>query len=151
MRSMKPWYAAFGQQGHARAEQTYGHVHFSRPLMSLSLLASSSFRKSLVFCAKSLRWVRVSRWWATRSEATVSSCGTRVVRSMSVSAVSAVRWRVGASTYSSTRLSPSGTCSPLPCPRGCRRSWAHLGSFWPPCPRGFPWVRIGSDGAGWGD
>lgn len=51
--------------------------------MSLSLLASSSFRKSLVFCARSFLCVRVSRWCATRSEATVSSCGMSVVRSMS--------------------------------------------------------------------
>lgn len=65
-------------------------VHFRRPLTSLSLLASSSLRKSFVFWARSLRWVRVSRWWATRSEATVSSCGTRVVRSISTGAVSAV-------------------------------------------------------------
>lgn len=51
--------------------------------MSLSLLASSSFLKSLVFCARSFLCVSVSRWCATRSEATVSSCGMSVVRSMS--------------------------------------------------------------------
>lgn len=51
--------------------------------MSLSLLASSSFLKSFVFCARSFRWVSVSLWCATISEATVSSCGMRAVRSMS--------------------------------------------------------------------
>lgn len=58
-------------------------IHFKSPLMSLSLLSSSSFLKSLVFCASSFLCVSVSLWCATRSEATVSSCGTREVRSMS--------------------------------------------------------------------
>jgi len=66
-----------------------GHLRIA--LISFSLLASSSLRKSLVFWARSLRWVRVSLWCATRSEATVSSCGTRLVRSMSASAVSATK------------------------------------------------------------
>ena len=73
-------------------------VHLSKPLISFNLLASSSFLKSFVFCAKSLRWVSVSLWCATRSEATVSSWGTSVVRSMSGLAVSALDCYLSAQT-----------------------------------------------------
>jgi hypothetical protein len=59
-------------------------LHFKSALNSFSLLASSSFLKSFVFCARSFLCVRVSLWFATISDATVSSCGISVVRSMSV-------------------------------------------------------------------
>jgi len=72
--------------------------------MSLSLLASSSFLKSFVFCARSFLCVRVSRWCATRSEATVSSCGMSEVRSMS-----------GASSAYMCRLVPQRAVHTSPC------------------------------------
>jgi hypothetical protein len=120
-------------------------AHFSRALKSFSLLASSSLRKSFVFWARSLRWVRVSRWWATRSEATVSSCGTRAVRSMSASEVSACRCYGQGIAHSATRRWPFGTCSPLQ--RRLRRARrrlrgvAHPASWCSPRPRGSPWER----------
>jgi hypothetical protein len=82
IRSMKFWYARNCTQ-HCTADSHRACLHFNNALMSLSLLASSSFLKSLVFCARSFLCVSVSRWYATMSEATVSSCGTSVVRSMS--------------------------------------------------------------------
>jgi hypothetical protein len=72
--------------------------------MSVSLAASSSLRKSLVFWARSLRWTRESRWWATRSEAAVSRVGIRAVRSISSYAVSGGVCARGARTYSAMLL-----------------------------------------------
>ena len=67
-----------------RSQRTHHHsLHFKSALKSFSLLASSSFLKSLVFCARSFLCVRVSLWCETMSEATVSSWGMSVVRSMS--------------------------------------------------------------------
>lgn len=69
----------------------YGHVYdlpFNNPLNSPSFAASSSFLKSLVFCARSFRWTVESRWYVMISEAVLSSVGTKVVRSISTAAVS---------------------------------------------------------------
>jgi hypothetical protein len=82
--------------------------------MSLSLLASSSFRKSLVFCARSFLCVSVSRWYATMSDATLSSCGTSVVRSMAGAWLARCCNGCAAGPYFSTRRWPSGTCSRRP-------------------------------------
>lgn len=73
--------------------------------MSVSLLASSSLRKSFVFWARSLRCVSVSRWCATSSEATVSSWGMSVVRSMSGAASAPSRAAAGPG-----RTSPGANC-----------------------------------------
>jgi hypothetical protein len=79
---MKFWYAAnVSQQGSIHC--AVACLHFKSPLMSFSLLTSSSFLKSFVFCARSFRCVSVSLWCVTISEAAVSSCGMSVVRSMS--------------------------------------------------------------------
>jgi hypothetical protein len=72
-------------------------LHFNSALKSFSLLASSSFLKSLVFCARSFLCVRVSLWCATMSDATESSCGMSVVRSIS-GALSASSLPVGTQT-----------------------------------------------------
>ncbi len=69
----------------------YGHVYdlpFNNPLNSPSFAESSSFLKSLVFCARSFRWTVESRWYVMISEAVLSSVGTKVVRSISTMAVS---------------------------------------------------------------
>lgn len=58
-------------------------VPFNRPLISLNFPASSSFRKSFVFWAKSLRCTVESRWYVIISEAVVSRFVTIEVRSMS--------------------------------------------------------------------
>lgn len=49
----------------------------------MSFVASSSFLKSFVFCARSFRWTVESRWYATMSEAVLSRVETSVVRSTS--------------------------------------------------------------------
>jgi hypothetical protein len=56
-------------------------VPLSRPLISDNFPASSSFRKSFVFCAKSFLCTVESRWCATISEAVLSMLEIRVVKS----------------------------------------------------------------------
>lgn len=92
--------------------KTSENIPLSNDLISVSFPASSSFRKSLVFCARSLRWTSESRWWATRSEAAVSRVGMRLVRSMSVSHCQRCHMSCEevATTYSSMPLWLSGTC-----------------------------------------
>ena len=51
--------------------------------MSPSLPVSSSFRKSFVFCAKSFRCTRESRWCETMSAAALSNRGMAFPRSIS--------------------------------------------------------------------
>lgn len=62
-------------------------IPFSNPLYSPSFPASSNLRKSLVFCARSLRCVRESRWCAMTSEAVESSFDTSVDKSMPAKAL----------------------------------------------------------------
>ena len=66
---------------------TSSGVPFSSPLISESFAESSSLRKSFVFCARSFRCTKESRWCATISEAVVSRDDTRVVRLIAVSKV----------------------------------------------------------------
>jgi len=56
---------------------------FRRPLISPSFPESSSFLKSFVFCARSLRWTVESLWYWTISDAVLSKVGIRDVRSIS--------------------------------------------------------------------
>lgn len=121
--------------------------HLRRPLMSLSLLSSSSFLKSLVFCASSFLWVRVSRWCVTRSEATVSSWGMSAVRSMS-GAWSALRGSFSTAAAYCARLQwPSGTCCP---PLSPAQALPQLAPVLPLAPRALPrpghppWRRLQS-------
>ena len=60
------------------------YVPFSNPLISTSFAASSSFLKSLVFCARSFRCTVESLWYWTISDAVLSRFGIMDVRSMSV-------------------------------------------------------------------
>jgi hypothetical protein len=115
--------------------------------MSLSLLASSSFLKSLVFCARSFLCVSVSLWCATMSDATLSSCGMRVVRSMAGAWLAA--WCNGCAevSYFSTLLWPSGTCSlrlrrlaPRQCALHCPARSPESSS--PPCLRRRPLLLV---------
>jgi hypothetical protein len=128
----------------------YWVLHFKSALISLSLLASSSFLKSLVFWARSFLCVSVSLWCATMSEATVSSCGMRVVRSISGAASASCSFAsvCALSPYFSMPLWPFGICSPpllsrgalgqphFPCPVAPQQS------FSPPCPRRPPSLRL---------
>lgn len=53
----------------------------SKLLISVSLLASSIFLKSFVFCARSFRWTVESRWKVTISDAVLSRLDTSAVKS----------------------------------------------------------------------
>ncbi len=81
-------------------------------MISLSLLSSSSLRKSLVFCASSFLCVSVSLWCATRSEATVSSCGMSAVRSISEVLLALAHGLIVVQLYFSKLQWPFGTCCP---------------------------------------
>ena len=61
------------------------------PLYSTNFPASSNLRKSLVFCARSLRCTDESLWCATISEAVVSSLETSVDRSMPANALESLK------------------------------------------------------------
>jgi hypothetical protein len=114
MRSMKFWYASNATQHSTTIGRNVVGLHFKSALMSFSLLASSSFLKSFVFCARSFLCVSVSRWYATMSDATLSSCGTRVVRSMAGAWLACCCPGCADVSYFSTRRWPSGTCSRRP-------------------------------------
>jgi hypothetical protein len=59
------------------------YVPLSKALISVSLLASSSFLKSFVFCARSFLCTVESRWYATISDAVLSRLETSAVKSRS--------------------------------------------------------------------
>jgi hypothetical protein len=83
-RSMKVWYARARSVTSCHASfHPLPLLPFSRAFHSVSLAASSSFLKSLVFCARSFLWTVESRWWATISEAVLSRFETSVVKSRS--------------------------------------------------------------------
>src|SRR5271156_3386973 len=80
----------------------------SNDLYSPSLPSSSSFLKSFVFWARSLRWASESLWWATISVAAASSL--EIVFERSISARPFSRWIHAEDehdTYLAKRRSPS--------------------------------------------
>jgi hypothetical protein len=83
---------------------------FRRPLISPNLAESSSFLKSFVFCARSLRCTVESRWYVTISDAVLSRFVTNDVRSISANVSgNAEHFGLG-SIYSSMLILLAETC-----------------------------------------
>src|SRR5271156_3131308 len=81
----------------------------SNDLYSPSLPSSSSFLKSFVFWARSLRWASDSLWWATISVAAASSLEIVFERSISAKTIQHMDFtqRMNTDTYLAKRRSLS--------------------------------------------